>query len=204
MQKASADFSAYVPQHFSWLPWRLGNLRAFTLVVNQLVATKSHEAVSIFVTLWKCQFLMTSTENKMAFLGSSQYLWEYGTGKWAVAGGKIYGGPVDLTYKIVYCPVSAWSKIIHSPVEISIQNSCWPCSINLSWPRIFIMRKTGKVSILSVAPYRSTPKWFPGGASLMKFRILIICRIPRPVVPTHLHMTTTAYAHDTNSLRQLP
>ena len=41
-------------------------------------------------------------------------------------------------------------------------------------------------------------------ASLMKFRILIICRIPRPVAPTHLHMTTPAYAHDTNCVRQVP
>ena len=116
MQKAFAEFSAYVPQHISWLPWRLGNLRAYTLVVNQLVATKSHEAVSIFVTLWKCQFLMTSTENKMAFLGSSQYLWEYGTGKWAVAVGEIYRGPVDFT----------------------VQNSVWPrigLLKNSTWPR---------------------------------------------------------------------
>ena len=29
--------------------------------------------------------------------GSGQYLWEFGTGKWAVTGGKIYCGPVDFT-----------------------------------------------------------------------------------------------------------
>ena len=30
-------------------------------------------------------------------LGSGQYLWEYGTGKWAVASGKICRSPVDFT-----------------------------------------------------------------------------------------------------------
>ena len=68
-----------------------------------------------------------------------------GNERWPVV--KFAVAPLILPYKIVYGPVSAWSKFLHGPVEISIQNSCWPRSTNLLWPRIFTMRKTGKVPI---------------------------------------------------------
>ena len=68
-----------------------------------------------------------------------------GNERWSVV--KFTVAPLILTFKIVYGPVSAWSKILYGPVEISIQNSCWPRGIDLLWPRIFTMRKTGKVSV---------------------------------------------------------
>ena len=57
--------------------------------------------------------IMTLIHNKkiVYMLGIGQYLREYETGKWAVASGEM-----------IYNPVSAWSKIFHSSVEISFQN----------------------------------------------------------------------------------
>ena len=43
-----------------------------------------------------------------------------GNERWPVV--KFTVAPLILPYKIVYGPVSAWSKIFHGPVEISFQN----------------------------------------------------------------------------------
>ena len=59
-----------------------------------------------------------------------------GNERWPVV--KFTVAPFNLPYKIVYGPVSAWSKIFHGPVEISFQNK------SLFWSRIFHMKKTGK------------------------------------------------------------
>ena len=53
-----------------------------------------------------------------------------GNERWPVV--KFTVAQLIFPYKIVYGPVSAWSKIHHGPVEISIQNSCWLGSIDLA------------------------------------------------------------------------
>ena len=68
-----------------------------------------------------------------------------GNDRWPV--GKFTVAQLILLYKIVYGPVSACLRILHGPIEISIRKSFWPHNINLPWPRIFIMRKTVRVSI---------------------------------------------------------
>ena len=48
--------------------------------------------------------------------------------------------PLIFPYQIIYGPVSAWLKIFHGPVEISLQNKWWPHSIDLLWPHMFYTR----------------------------------------------------------------
>ena len=55
---------------------------------------------SLFSILWKLLIFEEGTS------GTGQYLWEYGTGKWEIAGAKIYPGPVDVTISN-----SAWPRI---------------------------------------------------------------------------------------------
>ena len=92
-------------------------------------------------------FLFFETRNRYSSKGLVNIYGNTGPGneRWPVV--KFTVALLILPYNIVYGPVSACSKILHGPVEISIGNSCWPRSIYLSWPRIFIMKKTGKVSI---------------------------------------------------------
>ena len=54
-------------------------------------------------------------------LVTGQYLREYGTGQWEVAGAK----NSILQLKKVYGPVYSQLKILHGPVEISIQETLW-------------------------------------------------------------------------------
>ena len=63
----------------------------------------------------KFSFSAIGVEDEASQLGTSQYLWEYGTGKWAVTGGKIYRGLVGFTIRNCEWPRVRLVKNFPSP-----------------------------------------------------------------------------------------